>query len=78
MQLVNKTFQNAAKSSLNGILEYSDLPLVSTDILGNKHSCIFDSKMTSVIGKMVKLIGWYDNEVGYSHRLIDLIKLQVN
>ncbi len=78
MQLVNKTFQNAAKSSLNGILEYSDLPLVSTDILGNKHSCIFDSKMTSVIGKMVKLIGWYDNEIGYSHRLIDLIKLQVN
>lgn len=72
---VNAAFQNAANHELKGILEYSELPLVSVDIIGNSHSCIFDAQMTSVIGKMVKVIGWYDNEIGYSNRLIDLIKL---
>ena len=62
----------AAKGSLKGILEYSEDPLVSTDIVGNTHSCIFDSDMTIVLGGMVKVIGWYDNETGYSTRLGEL------
>ncbi|MEH6407538.1 MAG: type I glyceraldehyde-3-phosphate dehydrogenase [Leeuwenhoekiella sp.] len=70
---VNNAFKNAAFSSLKGILEYTEVPLVSIDIVGNPHSCILDSQMTSVIGNLVKLIGWYDNESGYSSRLIDLI-----
>jgi len=74
IEAVNTAFKKAAQSHLKGILEYSELPLVSVDILGNKHSCIFDAQMTSVIGKLVKIIGWYDNEIGYSSRLIDLIK----
>jgi len=75
IEAVNAAFEKAAQTQLKGILEYSELPLVSVDILGNTHSCIFDAQMTSVIGKMVKIIGWYDNEIGYSSRLIDLIKL---
>ena len=70
---INELFKNASTSSLSGILSYIEDPIVSVDILGNKYSCVFDSKLTSVIGKMVKVVGWYDNEVGYSNRLVDLI-----
>ena len=70
---INEIFKKAASGPLNGILSYIDEPIVSVDILGNKHSCVFDSKLTSVIGKMVKVVGWYDNEVGYSNRLVDLV-----
>ncbi len=70
---VNEAFEKAAKSKYKGILEYTQDPIVSIDIVGNTHSCIFDSLMTSVIGNMVKIIGWYDNETGYSSRIIDLI-----
>lgn len=70
---VNRAFKNAAHGTLKGILEYTEDPIVSIDIINNPHSCIFDSEMTSVIGKMVKIIGWYDNEVGYSSRIVDLI-----
>lgn len=70
---VNNAFKKAANHQLKGILEYTADPIVSIDIKGNQHSCIFDSGMTSVIGKMVKIIGWYDNEIGYSARIIDLI-----
>ena len=70
---INELFQKAASGPLNGILSYIEEPIVSVDILGNKHSCVFDSKLTSVIGKMVKVVGWYDNEVGYSNRLVDLV-----
>ncbi len=70
---VNQAFKNAAKGSLKGILQYTEEPLVSIDIVGNPHSCIFDADLTSVIGKMVKIVGWYDNESGYSNRLVDLI-----
>ena len=70
---VNQVFKKAANSSMKGILEYTQDPIVSVDILGNPHSCIFDSEMTSVIGKMIKIIGWYDNETGYCSRIIDLI-----
>jgi len=77
IEAINNAFKQASKTSLKGILQYTEDPIVSVDIIGNKHSCIFDSEMTSVIGKMVKIIGWYDNEVGYSSRIIDLI-LQIS
>jgi len=70
---VNDAFRNAANGDLKGILAYTEDPIVSIDINGNPHSCIFDAGMTSVIGKMVKIIGWYDNEIGYSSRIVDLI-----
>jgi len=71
---INLLFKNAAENSYKGILDYTEDPIVSIDIKGNSHSCVFDAQMTSVIGgHLVKLIGWYDNERGYSSRLIDLI-----
>ncbi len=70
---INLAFKTAAKSQLKQILEYTEDPIVSIDIVGNTHSCIFDSQMTSVIGNMVKIVGWYDNETGYSSRILDLI-----
>jgi len=70
---VNKAFKLASETNFKGVLAYTEDSIVSVDILGNTHSCLFDAEMTSVIGKMVKIIGWYDNEVGYSSRLIDLV-----
>ena len=70
---INYAFKEASKHHYKGILEYTEDPIVSIDIVGNTHSCVFDSQMTSVIGNMVKIIGWYDNETGYSMRIIDLI-----
>ena len=69
---INRAFKKASETNLKGILEYTEDPIVSIDIVGNPHSCIFDSQMTSVIGNMIKIIGWYDNETGYSSRIIDL------
>ena len=66
-------FNSAATTNLKGILAYTEDPIVSVDVIGNTHSCIFDAQLTSVIDKMVKVVGWYDNEIGYSSRLIDLI-----
>ena len=74
VEAVNAKFQEAANSgSLKGILEYTEDPIVSTDIVDNSHSCIFDSLSTMVIGKQVKVLGWYDNEWGYSCRVVDLM-----
>ena len=70
---VNEVFKKAADGPLKGILEYSTDPLVSSDIVGNKHSCIFDSLMTNTIGNMIKVVAWYDNEAGYSARLAELV-----
>ena len=70
---INNAFKAASKNNYKGIFEYTEDPIVSIDIVGNPHSCIFDSQMTSVIGNMVKIIGWYDNETGYSQRIIDLL-----
>lgn len=70
---INNAFKKASIGSLKGIIQYTEDPIVSIDIVGNSHSCIFDAGMTSVIGKMVKIIGWYDNEIGYSSRIVDLI-----
>jgi len=70
---INKVFKEASENELKGILEYTEDPIVSVDVINNPHSCVFDSQLTSVIGRMVKVVGWYDNESGYSHRLLDLI-----
>lgn len=73
---LNELFRNVAEHHLRGVLEYSDLPLVSRDVIGNPHSSIFDSGLTNVIeGKFVKVVSWYDNEWGYSNRMVDLIKM---
>ena len=72
---INNAFKIAAQTSLKGILDYTEDPIVSVDVIGNKNSCIFDAQLTSVIDKMVKVVGWYDNEIGYSSRIIDLIML---
>ena len=73
---INKALKNASQKELKGILEYTEDPIVSTDIIGNPHSSIVDAGLTSVIEKrLVKVIAWYDNEWGYSLRMIDLIKL---
>ena len=70
---INQAFKKASETNLKGILAYTEDPIVSVDILGNLNSCLFDAQLTSVIDKMVKVVGWYDNEIGYSSRLIDLI-----
>lgn len=72
---INAAFKFAAANNLRGILDYTEDPIVSVDIIGNPHSCLFDAQLTSVIDKMVKVVGWYDNEIGYSSRLVDLIRL---
>lgn len=74
IQQINNAFKTASETNFKGIIEYTEDPIVSVDINGNSASCIFDAQMTSVIGTMVKIIGWYDNEIGYSSRIIDLIK----
>ncbi|MCS7153778.1 MAG: type I glyceraldehyde-3-phosphate dehydrogenase [Bacteroidia bacterium] len=70
---INAAFKAAAEGSLRGILEYTEDPIVSSDIIGNPHSVIFDAQSTMVIGQMVRVLGWYDNEYGYSHRTADLV-----
>ena len=75
---INTAFKTAASTTLKGILDYTEDPIVSVDVIGNKNSCIFDAQLTSVIEKMVKVVGWYDNEIGYSSRIIDLIILTSN
>lgn len=72
---INKAFQVASQNQFNGIMAYTEDPIVSVDIIGNRNSCLFDAQLTSVIDKMVKVVGWYDNEIGYSSRLVDLILL---
>lgn len=71
---VNAAMKEAAEGALKGILEYCDEPIVSIDIVGNPASCIFDALSTMVIGKQVKVVGWYDNEWGYSNRVVQLAK----
>jgi len=71
---INLAFKTAAEGSMKTVLEYTEDPIVSTDILGNTHSCIFDAQLTSIVGGLVKVVGWYDNEMGYSSRLADLVE----
>ena len=75
VEAINQKFLEASQGKMKGIIEYSTDPIVSGDIIGNTHSCIFASVLTSVLGKMVKVVGWYDNEMGYSTRLADLTEL---
>ncbi|KJK41925.1 glyceraldehyde-3-phosphate dehydrogenase [Lentzea aerocolonigenes] len=72
---VNAAYKAAAEGALAGILKYSTDPIVSADIVTDAHSCIYDAPLTKVIGNQVKVVGWYDNEWGYSNRLADLVKL---
>jgi glyceraldehyde 3-phosphate dehydrogenase len=71
---INQAFKLAADGPMKNILEYTEDPIVSTDILDNTHSCIFDAQLTSIVGGLVKVVGWYDNEMGYSSRLADLVE----
>ncbi len=72
---INAAMKAAAEAELKGVMEYTTDPIVSSDIVGNTHSCIFDASFTNVVGgNMVKVLGWYDNEYGYSSRTVDLIK----
>ncbi len=70
---LNAAFRQAAEGPLRGILQYSEEPLVSSDIIGNPHSCIIDGLSTMAQGTLVKVVGWYDNEWGYVNRLVDLL-----
>lgn len=69
---INTAFSKAAANELKGILAYTEDPIVSVDILDNPHSCIFDAQLTAVVGGLVKVVGWYDNEFGYANRLAEL------
>ncbi|WP_443938142.1 type I glyceraldehyde-3-phosphate dehydrogenase [Pedobacter sp. MW01-1-1] len=71
---INAAFQLAAENELKAVIEYTEDPIVSIDIIDNPHSCVFDAKLTSIVGDLVKVVGWYDNEYGYSSRLVDVIK----
>ncbi|MCL4154267.1 UNVERIFIED_CONTAM: hypothetical protein GTU68_040533 [Idotea baltica] len=71
---INKLFKKSAAKKYKGIIEYTEKPIVSSDIIGNTHSCIFDALSTSINGKMVRVVSWYDNEFGYSSRMVDLIR----
>ncbi len=70
---INAAFKKASENELKGILDYTNDPIVSVDIVSSPYSCIFDAQLTSVIGNMVKVVGWYDNEYGYSSRLVELV-----
>ena len=74
VEQINAAFKKASEGSMKGILEYTEEPLVSADIIGTHYSVIFDSQLTMANGKLVKVVGWYDNEYGYSCRVVDLIK----
>lgn len=74
VEAINAAFKTAAAGNMKTILEYTEDPIVSTDILDNTHSCIFDAQLTSIVGGLVKVVGWYDNEMGYSSRLADLVE----
>jgi glyceraldehyde 3-phosphate dehydrogenase len=71
---INAVFEKASRNEMKGIVEYTEDPIVSVDVLDNTHSCIFDAQLTSIVGDLVKVVGWYDNESGYSNRLVDLVK----
>ena len=71
---INAAFKKASETFLRGIMQYTEEPIVSIDIVGSPFSCVFDAEFTSVVGRMVKVIGWYDNEYGYSTRLAELVE----
>jgi glyceraldehyde 3-phosphate dehydrogenase len=74
VQQINNAFRQAADGAMKNILQYTEDPIVSADVVGNTHSCVFDAQLTSIVGGLVKVVGWYDNEMGYSSRLADLVE----
>jgi len=74
VEQINLAYKNAAQTYLKGILQYTEDPIVSVDVIGNPHSVLYDAEFTSVVGNLVKIIGWYDNEWGYCNRLVELTK----
>jgi glyceraldehyde 3-phosphate dehydrogenase len=74
VEQINKAFKDASETYLKGILEYTEDPIVGVDVIGNSHSTLFDAEFTSVVNNLVKVIAWYDNEFGYSARLVELTK----
>jgi glyceraldehyde 3-phosphate dehydrogenase len=74
VEQINAAYKTASETHLKGILQYTTDPIVSVDVIGNPYSVVFDSEFTSIVGNLVKIIGWYDNEWGYSNRLVDLVK----
>lgn len=75
VEQINAAMKKASETYLKGILAYTEDPIVSVDVIGNPNSCLFDAELTSVIKNMIKIVGWYDNEAGYSNRLLELVKL---
>jgi glyceraldehyde 3-phosphate dehydrogenase len=73
VEQINAAMKKASETYLKGILAYCEDPIVSVDIIGNSHSCVFDAELTSVVNSMIKIVGWYDNEAGYSNRLLELV-----
>lgn len=71
---INQKFKDAANGSLKKILQYTEDPIVSVDIINSPYSCVFDAQLTSIVGSLVKVVGWYDNEFGYSNRMVDLLE----
>ena len=74
VEQINTAMKNAALGSMKGILGYTEDPIVSVDIIGSPYSCLLDSELTLVFNNLIKVVGWYDNEAGYSHRLIDFVR----
>ncbi len=75
---INAVMKQASETTMKGILEFATDELVSVDIIGNPHSCVFDSKLTTSMGNFAKVVGWYDNEYGYSSRVADLMERLFN
>jgi len=73
VEAINQKFKEAAEGSLSNVLFYTEDPIVSVDIINNPYSCVFDAQLTSIVGGLVKVVGWYDNEFGYSNRMVDLL-----
>lgn len=73
VEQINNAFEKAAQNELKGILSYTKDPIVSVDIINSPYSCVFDAQLTSIVGGLVKVVGWYDNEYGYSNRMVDLL-----
>ncbi len=73
VEQINDAYRRASQTHLKNILQYTADPIVSVDVIGNPYSVVFDSEFTSIVGNLVKIIGWYDNEWGYSNRLVDLV-----
>jgi glyceraldehyde 3-phosphate dehydrogenase len=74
VEQINAAMKAAAAGPLKGILKYTEDPIVSVDVIGNPHSVVFDAQLTTVFNGLIKVAGWYDNEAGYSNRLVDVVK----